>query len=219
MKQTYTLSAQERTLTGKGGARKTRAAGHCPAVLYGPDFEARTIQVDPRALQKMLHAAGDNPLIDLTVTGEGATPETVKVIIRSMDYSPMTELPEHIDFYKVSLDRAISITVPVELTGTCEAVETKAGVVSQLVHELHVDCLPTDIPENILVDISSLKIGHAMHVSDLTVPPGVEITDSPELPVVSLNAVKEEAEEEVAPEMETAEPELVKAQREGEEES
>lgn len=220
MRESIVLTAQERTSTGKGGARKLRAEGFCPAVVYGPGVDAKPLQVDPRALQKLLHSAGENALIDLSVSGAGGESSTLKVIVREMTFPPLGDIPEHVDFYHVSLDRSLSVSVAVELTGVSEVVETKAGTLSQLVHELSVECLPTDIPESIKVDISSIKLGHSLHVSDLDVPAGVTITDSPDLPIVSLNAIREEEEEaEVAPELESAEPELVKAPKEGEEEA
>ncbi len=215
------LEARERDLTGKGGARKVRAGGWCPAVIYGPDVEARALQINARALQKLLHTAGENALIDLKVSSEGAAEqETVKVIVRDLDYAPMGSVPHHIDFYKVSLDRAITVAVSVVLQGTCEAVENRTGTVSQLVHEINLECLPTDIPENLPLDISSMTLGHSLHVSDLPVPEGITILDDSDLAVATLTPVKEvEEEEEVAPELESAEPELVKEQKEEKEES
>ena len=221
MKESHVLEARERSLTGKGGSRKIRAQGWCPAVIYGPDLEARALQIEPRALLKLLHSAGENALIDLKVSGEGsAEPETLKVIVREMAYSPMGSSPEHVDFYKVSLDRSITVAVSVALQGTCEAVENKTGTVSQLVHELTIECLPADIPDSLPVDISSMTLGHSLHVRDIPVPAGITVLEDSDLAIATLTPVKEvEEKEEVAPELESAEPELVKGQKEEGEES
>jgi large subunit ribosomal protein L25 len=147
------------------------------------------------------------------VTGIGdKSSATEKVIIRDLQYPPMGDLPSHVDFYRVSLDRAISITVPLEVTGTCEDLENKAGTLSQQTHQLSVECLPTNIPSKIKVDISELVVGGSLHVRDLEFPEGVTSTDNPDLAIVSINAMKEEVVEEVeeaAPELESAEPEVI----------
>lgn len=221
MKTSNTLTAQERSGSGKGAARKIRAAGACPAVLYGPGTEPRLLTVDPKEFMKLLSSAGESSLIDLEVTGIGdkAAPSE-KVIIRDLQYPPMGDLPSHVDFYRVSLDRSITITVPLEVTGTCEALENKAGTLSQQTHQLSVECLPTNIPSNIEVDISGLEVGGSLHVRDLVLPEGVTSPDNPDLAIVSINVMKEEEVveevEEAAPELESTEPEVI-GQDKGEE--
>ena len=209
MKESNSLRALERSETGKGAARKVRAAGGCPAVLYGPGAEPRPLQVNPRDLQKLLLGAGESSLIDLEVGDEGG--ESFKVIIRDLQFPPIGDVPSHIDFYRVSLDRALSIAIPVVLTGSCEAVEQKAATLSQNTHEITVECLPTDIPSSIEVDISALELGSAIHAKDLLVPEGVTISDRPDLPIVTLTAMKEEVveEEEAAAEPGEEEPEVI----------
>lgn len=209
MKESNALRALERSETGKGAARKVRAAGACPAVLYGPGAEPRTLQVDPRDLQKLLQGAGESSLIDLEVGGEGG--ESFKVIIRDLQFPPIGDVPAHIDFYRVSLDRTLNIAIPVVLTGSCEAVEQKAATLSQNTHEITVECLPTDIPSSIEVDISTLELGSAIHAKDLSVPEGVSISDRPDLPIVTITAMKEEIveEEEAAAEPGAEEPEVI----------
>ena len=224
MNENITLPAQERTLTGKGGAHKVRAAGHCTAVLYGRGAEPRTLHVDPKLLEKLMSSAsGENALIDLQITAAGDKPaETTKVIIRDLQYHPLGDLPSHIDFYQVSLDRAITMTVPLDLVGSPSAVERKEGTLSQQLYELSIECLPGNIPSNIEIDISGLEVGQSVHVSDLPSLSGVTVIDSPGLSIASVKAMKEVEEEveEVAPELETAEPEVIGAEKtEGEGES
>jgi large subunit ribosomal protein L25 len=208
------LTAQIRTARGKGGAGRIRAAGQCPAVVYGPGAEPLAVQVDPKAFLKLLHAAGENVLIDLNLLDAAAQPvETRKVIVREVQYDPLRPLPEHVDFYVVNLERAIEVRVPIELVGTPEGVATKAATLTQHVHELNVSCLPTQIPAKITADVSGLAIGQGLHVGDLKVPAGVSVLDQPELTVAGVAAIHAETETAVAPQLETAEPEVIRERK------
>lgn len=222
MKENTTLPAQERTATGKGAARKLRASGLCPAVLYGPSVKSRALHVDPKALLKLLTVSGENALLDLQVSSvDGQPTDPVKVIVRDFQFHPMGDLPSHIDFYQVPLDRAISLTVPLSLNGTPRPLELKTGTLSQMLHQLNIECLPGNIPSVIEADVSELDLGQSVHVSDLTVPAGVTVTNDPTLPVASVSALKEVPveEEEAAVEGEAAEPEVIGAAADQEEDS
>jgi large subunit ribosomal protein L25 len=211
VKEKYTIAAQERTGTGKGAVRKIRAGGGCPAVIYGPGLKSRSLQLDPKDVDRLLQSGGENALIDLEITGSGeGSPESVKVIIRDLHFSPIGDHAEHIDFYKVSLDRMITLSISIEMTGTCEAVTSKRGTISQQLHEVTVECLPGNIPEKLEVDISGLDVGGTLHTRDLPLPAGVSLVEALDLPVVTVSAVKEEVvEEEAAPEVESGEPEVI----------
>jgi large subunit ribosomal protein L25 len=184
-------------MTGKGGARKVRAAGQCPAVLYGRGVAPRPLQVDPKNLENLMTASGENTLIDLQITAaENKPAETTKVIIRDLQYPPLGDLPSHIDFYQVSLDRAVTMTVPLELVGSPPAVERKEGTLSQQLYEISIECLPGDIPPKIEIDISGLEVGQAIHVSDLVSLRGVTLIENPGVSIATVSAVKEVVEEE-----------------------
>jgi large subunit ribosomal protein L25 len=174
-------------------------------------LEARNLVLDPRELESLMQAGGENALIDLAIASPGKKePEKVKVIIRDLHFSPLGTAPDHVDFYQVSLDRKITIPVAIEIVGECAAVSSKQATFSQQLHEVTVECLPGSIPEKIEADISSLDVGGALHLRDLVLPEGVELAENLELSVASVTALKEEAvEEEVAPELETAEPEVI----------
>ena len=135
-----------------------------------------------------------------------------------MHYSPLGDSPDHVDFYRVALDRKITIAVAVELVGTCVAVTNKEATLSQQLHEVTVECLPGAIPDKIEVDISGLETGQALHVSDLNLPDDVEVVDSPSQSIATVTAVKEEVvEEEEAVEDVSAEPEVIgEEKKEGE---
>lgn len=212
MKETFTLIAEERIKTGKGGARKVRAEGQCPAVVYSPEFGTKNIKLDPKALLKLLQTGGESSLIDLQVVTEGKAAESLKVIIREVAYPPIGDSPEHIDFYRVSLDKPISISVPISLVGENLAVTRKEGILNQMAYELHIECLPTDIPEHAELDISELQLGQVLHASDLNLGETVRILDSDDTPLVALNVLREEEEEEeeeVEAELDAAEPEVI----------
>lgn len=208
------LSARVRTDRGKNAMKRIRAAGACPGVVYGPGSEPVAVQVDPRAFLKVLHASGENVLIDLSLTDEADAPVgTRTVIVREIQYDPLQPLPAHIDFYLVSLDRVIAVKVPLELSGVPEAVATKAATLSQHLHELHVECLPAQIPARITADVSGLKVGEAVHVRDLPIPQGVTVLDAADLTVATVAPIHAEVEAAAAPQLETAEPEVIRERK------
>lgn len=203
------LAAENRTEKGKSGVNKVRARGLCPGVVYGPGTEAMHVSVDPKVFLKLVSTAGENALIDLSVTGgEGAK----KVIVREIQYNPLKHLPIHVDFYLVNLERTIEIRVPLELVGIPAPVAQKAGTLTQAVHELHVECLPMSIPASIVADVSALLLGHSLHVRDLVVPDGVTILDSPDQTVAAVVGLQVETAP-VAVQPETAEPEVIRERK------
>jgi len=203
------LTAEIRAEKGKSGVNKVRARGLCPAVVYGPGTEAVPVSVDPKVFLKLVSTAGENTLIDLSVKGiDGIR----KVIVREVQYNPLEHLPIHVDFYLVSLDRAIEVRVPLELVGTPAPVAQKAGMLTQAVHELHVECLPTAIPTSITADVSGLQLGGSLHVRDLVVPAGVTILDSPDQTVAAVAGLQAETEAAPAP-AETVEPEVIRERK------
>ena len=204
------LAAEIRSEKGKTGVNKVRARGLCPAVVYGPGVESLQVSVDPKSFLKLVATAGENALIDLTVKDGG---EARKVIVREVQYDPLKPLPIHVDFYVVSLDRVIEVRVPLELVGTPVPVAQKAGTLTQALHELNVECLPSAIPSSIKVDVSGLTLGGSLHVSDLPIPAGVTVLDAPEQTVAAVAGLQAEAEAVAAPQLETAEPEVIRERK------
>lgn len=205
------LAAEIRNERGKSGVSKVRARGLCPAVVYGPGADAVPVAIDPKGFLKLMNAAGENALIDLSLGDAGAK----KVIVREIQYDPLKPLPIHVDFYLVSLDRAIEVRVPLELVGTPLAVAQKSAMLTQAMHELNVECLPAAIPAAIKIDVSGLAIGASLHVRDLVIPAGVTVLDAPEHTVAAVAALQAEAA--VAPATETAEPEVIRERKPAEE--
>jgi large subunit ribosomal protein L25 len=191
------LVAEKREGTGKGVARKLRATGRVPAVLYGHGMDPIALSVDSRELIHVFHTgAGTNVLVDLIVDGDDHL-----AMAREIQRDHIKGRFMHVDFLVVSRDQVISVSVPVRVVG--ESVGVKAGgVLEHHLWEVQVECLPTDVPEAIEADVSELEIGMSLKVSDLSAPEGVTITSNIEDSVVAVQQpqARVELEEEAAAE-------------------
>ncbi len=168
-----TLNATPRTESGKGAARALRRSGEIPAVVYGHGDSTRMLSVNGHELEQLLSSISvENTLIDLKV-GEDAT----SALIREVQYHPVKPLILHIDLYQVHAGEKIHLEVPVRLEGNPIGVRETAGVLQQQLHEIEVECLPKDIPEVFIVDISELKIGESVHIRDISFPDGKILND------------------------------------------
>lgn len=164
------LNAAPRTGHGKGEARRLRAAGRIPAVLYGKGEPARSLSVDARETMNLFSRIPvESTVISLNVEGGG----TVPVLVREVQLHPHRPEYVHVDFFHVHAGETVTVEVPVRLVGTPEGVRVGGGVLDQVLHALEVRCDPTRIPEVIEVDVSELGIGGVVYVSDLRLPPGV----------------------------------------------
>jgi len=175
------LTAERRSDAGKGVARKLRAAGKVPAVLYGQGLDTTPLTVDSRELTHLLHSsAGSNVLVDLVVDGEEHL-----AIPREIQRDHIHSKWVHVDFLAVSRTQTITVNVPVHETG--EAVGVKeGGVVEHHLREVQIECLPQDVPDELVVDITSVELGEMVHVSDLVPPAGVTILTNPEDAILSV---------------------------------
>lgn len=189
------LDATVRTTIGKNEARRTRREGKVPAVVYGAASEgasrdAVSISVEPKALLKILHSeAGANTLISLKLDG-GDT----KVLVKDFLLDPITHAVLHADFYRVAMDRMIQVTIPVLLKGEPKGVKLQGGLVEFIRREIEIECLPTDIPEHVDIDITDLAVGQGVRVKDVaTNPKWQPITDVDTMLVHVILAKAEEA--------------------------
>ncbi|MBI2335730.1 MAG: 50S ribosomal protein L25/general stress protein Ctc [Deltaproteobacteria bacterium] len=201
-----TIEATIREGVGKGAARKTRFKGLVPAVLYGMQQEAMPLAVEPKPILKLLSkGAGSTELLDLKI-GENAP---IPVLIKDYQASVIRRDLQHIDFLRVDLTKKIQVEVPIKLIGRAAGVQ-EGGVVEVLTRRLDVRCLPTQIPEAFELDVSALNIGQSLHVSDLKIPPEVEVLTRLETTVVSVVAPAPEEVVAAAPvEGAPAEPEVL----------
>lgn len=188
------LEATRRDGTGKGVARKLRAAQAVPAVLYGHGAEPQPLSVDARELSRVLHtSAGANVLIDLQVDGTGHL-----AMPREIQRDRLHDRFVHVDFLAVDRDEEITVTVPLGIVGTAAGVRA-GGVLDHHLWEIEVECRPGDVPSQIDVDVTALQIGSGLKVRDLVAPAGVRITSSPEDVVISV-ITPQSREVEAAPE-------------------
>ena len=180
-----TLNAEKREGIRKGANRKLRATGRVPAVLYGQGGEAIILSVDAREATHLFQQISvENTIIALKVKGG----EDVQALVREVQVAAVRPDLVHIDFYKVQKGVKLEVNVPVELIGIAAGVRNDGGILEQVVHEVAVRCLPDQIPEKIEIDVTALELHGSFHISDLSVPDGVEILDDPEqtLCVVSM---------------------------------
>jgi large subunit ribosomal protein L25 len=175
------LQAEKRDETGKGVARRLRADGRVPGVLYGQGVEPVALSVDAREMFHILHgAAGANALVDLVVDGSEHL-----VLAREIQRDYIHNSLIHIDFLAVSRTQMITVNVPVVETGEAAGVK-EGGVVEHHLREVAVECFPQDVPDQIEIDITEIELGDMVHVSDLVAPEGVTILTNLEDAVLSI---------------------------------
>ncbi|HCC68975.1 MAG TPA: 50S ribosomal protein L25 [Nitrospiraceae bacterium] len=210
------LVAEKRKDTGKGIARSLRRQGMLPAVLYGGG-SATSIKLHKKDIAKLINSvAGEHALITLRVQDKDTTTDHW-AIIKDYQTGPVVSELLHVDFMEVSLDKKIQVTVPVILTAEPMGIK-KGGILQHRLREVEVECLPTQIPEHIAVDASSIDIGGSIHVSDLAVREGIKILAEPAKVVLTVTApVVEEVPAPAAPVGEIKEPELIKKAKKEEE--
>lgn len=207
-----TLQAETRDATGKGAARRLRRDGYVPAVVYGHGDDSRNVKVRVEELESLLgRISADNTLIDLEVEAD----DSQRVLIREVQRHPVRPDILHVDFFHIREDEKIRVEVPLRLTGEAAGVE-EGGILQQNKHEVAIECLPGDIPEVFVLDVSGLEVGDSLHVRDLETG-GIMVLEDPDLTlctVVPPTIVEvEEPEEELAI-LEELEPELVGRERE-----
>jgi len=201
---TKSLKASKREARGKGAARKLRQSGRVPAVLYGKDMEAVSISLDAMEVEHLFQAISvENTIVELQIEGEKEAHQT---LVREIQSHPHRYELVHVDFLRIQKDVAVDVDVPVELIGTPVGVKQHGGVLEQIVHELPVRCLPSLIPEIIEVDVTALNIDDSLHLSDLTLPEGVEATIDLDRTLCLVSAPRAVVEEEAAEEEEGLEP-------------
>jgi large subunit ribosomal protein L25 len=209
-----TLQAVKRGDKGKNEARRLRAAGRLPAVVYGRTPTTRqggtlAVTVEPKELSRILHSeAGANTLITLKIDGES----DAQVLVKEYQLDPISHHLLHADFYRVAMDKAITVTVPIVLRGEARGIKQQDGVLDFVTRQIAIECLPGNIPEGIEVDVSELMINQGIRVRDLTTDgkwTPVSEGETMLVHVVPPKAAEEPAAVEAAPTA-PAEPEVIK---------
>ena len=205
------VEAKSREAGDKNAARRLRRTGSIPGVLYGGGGEPKTIAVDPKQINRILHSeSGHNTIIDVSLDGEQA-----KAMIVDWQHEPIKGHLLHVDLKRIAMDKVLQISVPIQLKGEAPGVKTQGGVLDFVLREIEIECLPGDIPSSIECDISQLVFGQGVRVADLARSEKVKFLTESNLLVAHVVAIKEE----VAPTVEaateeaaagTAEPEVIK---------
>lgn len=210
MAERVALTAERRTETGKGPARRSRMADRIPAVIYGHGRTTESLSVARKEFDKVLHLLhGGSSIVDLTVDGVA-----VAALIREVQRHPIRKTVTHVDFYEIHAGERISLEVPLKLVGSPDGVRNAGGVLEQFLREVEIDVLPRDIPDHIEVDVTNLRVGASLHVRDLVVASARVLTDGDAtICTVVPPRVEEEAPAAVEEEVEVEEPELIRRAR------
>lgn len=218
---TATLGALPRTDTGKGAARKLRAAGRAPGIIYGHGRDPQPLSVSVREFERLAERVRiTSTVIELAIDGK-----TAHTLVREIQRAPIDRELLHVDFQELVAGEKVSVSVPLKYIGTPDGVRNAGGIFEELMHVLHLRCDPASIPDHVDVDVIPLTIGHGLHVSDLKLPDGVEVLDDAGRTLCTVTAPKAEevapvaaegvlATPEVAPE-----PELIRKPKAGDEEA
>jgi large subunit ribosomal protein L25 len=182
------LQTWRRNRSGKGVARKIRAQGMIPAVLYGGG-ENIPLTLQPKELVKIL-SSGENTIFRLEIDGELG--EDRQAIVRDLQRDPLKETLLHADLYRISMDVELTVSVPIVLQGMSREVSDVGGVINQLLHEIEIQCLPSLIPHELTVDVAHLGIGEVLHVRDLPILQGIQILVAADEVVASVSVRGEE---------------------------
>jgi large subunit ribosomal protein L25 len=189
----------------KNHARRVRVQGLIPAVVYGAGKESVAVTVDPKVITRILYSdSGHNTIFDLTIEGSGVT----KAMIVDWQNEPIKGKLLHIDLKRIAMDQAMVVSVPVQLTGVPVGVKMGGGILSQVLHEVEIECLPGDIPSHIDVDVSELDLHGAIHIADLPHSDKITFLGEEDALVAHVTVMKEEVAAE--PVAGPAEPEVAK---------
>jgi large subunit ribosomal protein L25 len=222
VRKDITVAAEVRTSRGKNEARRTRRAGHIPAVLYGSFQEPVSLAVNPREIVKIIHSStGYNTIFNLAIQDGETTP--VMVVDQQMD--PIKGTLLHADFKRIDLTKRLRVSVPVHTAGEAQGVKVQGGLLEIVTRSIEIECLPDDIPEHYTIDVSELMIGQNKRASDVALGPSIKLVSSPETVIAHVVALR--AEEVAAPAAEVAaapeagatpaEPEVIKKGKKEEE--
>jgi large subunit ribosomal protein L25 len=173
----------------KNAARRVRVAGKIPAVLYGPGHDPVAIEVDPKQISKILFSeTGHNTIFDVEIEGQS----TAKAMIVDLQREPINDLLLHIDLKRIALDKVLRIKVRIKLLGIPVGVKAEGGILDQVLREVEIECLPTDIPSQVEADVSHLAMFGVLRVSDLPHSDKIKYLSDEETTVAHVVSIKEE---------------------------
>jgi len=209
------VTAEARSSRGKNEARRVRVSGRIPAVIYGAFKDPVSVSVNPKDILKIIHSkTGHNSIFDVEVPGAEKTP----VIVADEQYHPVKGTLLHIDLKRIDLSRKLRVSIPVHTKGDPKGVKQQGGVLDLVTKQIEIECIPDDIPDEFVVDVSELMIGNAIRVKELGAKEGIRVLTLPEVVIAHVVGIREE----VAPAPEAAaatpaEPEVAKKGKKEEE--
>jgi large subunit ribosomal protein L25 len=210
------LTAYGRTQSRRAGAKKLRASGRIPAVIYGQQAQPQNLEVDGRTLNDLIHrSASENLLVDLVVE-QDPRPKRL-ALVQEIQHHPLDGKILHVDFHEISEAEKVTVMVPVEPLGEAVGVKTGGGVLEHVLFKVKVRCLAKDLPEAIHVDVTNLDVGKSVHLHEIKAPEGVEILGDKNIPVLTVAAPITEEQEAAAAAAEAAAPgevEMIKEKKE-----
>jgi large subunit ribosomal protein L25 len=210
------LTAYVRKLARRPGAKKLRASGRVPAVIYGRHNPPQSLEIKLKDIKDVIHGAhSEIVLLDLSVDGD-AKPKRL-ALVQEVQHHVLSNQLLHVDLHEVAENEKVTVMVPVEATGEAAGVKTGGGTLEHVLFKLKVRALPKDLPEVLIADVTHLEIGKAIHIGEMKAPPGVEILGDKHIPVLSVAAPVSEAQEAAALESATApagEVEMLKEKKE-----
>src|SRR6478672_10603163 len=193
------LSAFPRSLGRRAGAKRLRAQGRVPAVIYGRQAKPQNLEVDRKDLENLIHhSITENLLVDLVVDKD-PRPKRL-ALVQEVQHHALSGEVLHVDLHEVHENEKVTVMVPVETVGEAAGVKNSGGVLEHVLFKIKVRALPKDLPEVIEVDVSALQIGESIHLGDIKAPPGVEILGEKGISVISVAAPVTEAQETAAAE-------------------
>jgi large subunit ribosomal protein L25 len=219
MRKDITIEAQPRTLRGKNEARRLRASGSVPAIVYGSGGEAVAVAASPKELTKILNSkTGHNTIFNLAIKGGESTP----VMIVDWQNDPIKENLLHLDLKRIDLTKRIHVKVPIHTVGEPKGVKLQGGLLEMITREVEIECLPDDIPEQFTIDVAELMMGQAIRAGDIPMSESIQLLSPADAVISHIVTIKAEAEPVAAAGAEgapaaTAEPEVIKKGKKEEE--
>jgi large subunit ribosomal protein L25 len=195
------LKAYPRTQVRRGGVKKLRGSGRVPAIIYGRQAGPQNLEVSAKEFEELIHhSVSENLLVNLSVENDARARRLA--LVQEIQHHPLDGKVLHVDFHEIAENERVTVHVPLETTGEAVGVKTSGGVLEHVLFKLKVRCLPRDLPEQIVVDVSHLELGKAIHLGEVKAPAGVEILGDKNIPVIAVAMPRTEEEEAAAAEAE-----------------
>jgi len=211
--KTVPLTVFPRTVVKRQAVKKLRTTGRVPVVIYGRNRKPQNLELKLKELEDLFHdSVSENILVNLTLTGDAQANRLA--LVQDIQHHPLSGKVLHVDLHEVAEDEKVTVMVPVEATGEALGVKNSGGVLEHVLFRLKVRALPKELPEMLIVDVSHLEIGQAIHIGDIKPPPGVEIVGDKHISVIAVSAPITEAEEAAATEGAVGEPEVLTEKKE-----